>query len=81
MTWEGRRRDVTGSVRGLAVRTLGSGTARRLLENGLPRLDRAVYRATAGRASLSSLLSGLPVVMLTTTGQLASGRRGCRASS
>ena len=61
-----RRRWAFG--RGAATRALGSGTARRLLENVLPRWDRAAYRATGGRASLSSLLSGLPVVMLTTTG-------------
>jgi deazaflavin-dependent oxidoreductase (nitroreductase family) len=32
------------------------------------RLDRPVYRATRGRYTLGSLLSGLPVVMLTTVG-------------
>jgi deazaflavin-dependent oxidoreductase (nitroreductase family) len=31
-------------------------------------LDRLVYKLTRGRATLSSWLSGLPVVMLTTTG-------------
>jgi deazaflavin-dependent oxidoreductase (nitroreductase family) len=31
-------------------------------------LDRPVYRWTRGRHTLSSLVSGLPVVMLTTTG-------------
>jgi deazaflavin-dependent oxidoreductase (nitroreductase family) len=31
-------------------------------------LDRLVHRLTRGRTTLSSLLSGLPVVMLTTTG-------------
>ena len=39
-----------------------------LLKRGIPRLDRGVYRATGGRTSLSGLLSGLPVVLLTTTG-------------
>ena len=34
-----------------------------LLKRGVPRLDRAVYRATGGRTSLSGLLSGLPVVL------------------
>jgi deazaflavin-dependent oxidoreductase (nitroreductase family) len=36
------------------------------------RMDRLVYRVTRGRTTASSLLSGLPVVMLTTTG----GRTG-----
>jgi deazaflavin-dependent oxidoreductase (nitroreductase family) len=31
-------------------------------------LDRPVYRATRGRHTLASLVSGIPVVMLTTTG-------------
>lgn len=31
-------------------------------------MDQLVYRMTKGRTTLSSLLSGLPVVMLTTTG-------------
>jgi deazaflavin-dependent oxidoreductase (nitroreductase family) len=31
-------------------------------------MDEVVYRVTRGRATLSSLLAGLPVIMLTTTG-------------
>jgi deazaflavin-dependent oxidoreductase (nitroreductase family) len=34
----------------------------------LHRLDRPMHRLTGGRATVASLLSGLPVVMLTTTG-------------
>jgi deazaflavin-dependent oxidoreductase (nitroreductase family) len=34
----------------------------------LHHVDRAVYRLTRGRHTLSSFVSGLPVVMLTTTG-------------
>jgi deazaflavin-dependent oxidoreductase (nitroreductase family) len=34
----------------------------------LDHADRAVYRLTAGRTTLAGLVSGLPVVMLTTTG-------------
>lgn len=34
----------------------------------LHRIDRPVHRLTGGRHTFSSLLSGLPVVMLTTTG-------------
>ena len=37
-------------------------------------LDRFVYRATRGRGTLASWASGLPVVMLTTTGR-RSGRQ------
>jgi deazaflavin-dependent oxidoreductase (nitroreductase family) len=40
----------------------------------LDHLDRPVYRLTRGRHTLSSLVSGLPVVMLTTSGR-RSGRR------
>jgi deazaflavin-dependent oxidoreductase (nitroreductase family) len=55
-------------VRSVALKLLSSAPTRRLLERGLPRLDKAVYRLTGGRKSLSALLSGLPVVLLTTTG-------------
>jgi deazaflavin-dependent oxidoreductase (nitroreductase family) len=34
----------------------------------LHRIDRPVYRLTGGRRTFTSLLSGLPVIMLTTTG-------------
>ena len=43
-------------------------TVTKLLKRVVPRLDRAFYRATGGRTSLSGLVSGLPVVLLTTTG-------------
>ncbi len=39
------------------------------------RADRFVYRLTRGRTTLSSWLSGLPVVMLTTTGAKTGQRR------
>ena len=39
-----------------------------LLAPVLYRVDRTVYRATRGRHTFSSLTSGLPVVLLTTTG-------------
>ena len=39
-----------------------------LFGNVLQRLDRPVYRLTRGRHTLANLLSGLPVVVLTTTG-------------
>jgi hypothetical protein len=34
----------------------------------LARIDRPVYRSTRGRDTFASLLSGIPVVMRTTTG-------------
>jgi deazaflavin-dependent oxidoreductase (nitroreductase family) len=39
-----------------------------LLADNLHRLDRAVLRLTNGRITLTSLLAGLPVVVLTATG-------------
>lgn len=42
--------------------------ARRTVERGLPKLDRGLYRLTRGRVSLTGLVSGMPVVLLTTTG-------------
>jgi deazaflavin-dependent oxidoreductase (nitroreductase family) len=37
-------------------------------ERLLPRLDREVFRLARGRTTLSAWVSGLPIVMLTTTG-------------
>jgi deazaflavin-dependent oxidoreductase (nitroreductase family) len=45
-----------------------------ILARTLHHADRVVYRVTRGRTTLAALLSGLPVVMLTTTGA-KSGRR------
>ena len=39
------------------------------------RIDRPVYRLTRGRHSFASIVSGLPVVMLTTTGARTGRRR------
>ena len=41
----------------------------------LHRIDRVVYRLTRGRATLSSWVSGAPIVMLTTTGAKSGQRR------
>jgi deazaflavin-dependent oxidoreductase (nitroreductase family) len=41
----------------------------------LHRIDRPVYRLSGGRHTLASLLSGLPVVMLTTTGARSGASR------
>ena len=40
----------------------------RVLGRTLHHADRAVYRWSAGRTTLAAMLSGLPVVMLTTSG-------------
>jgi deazaflavin-dependent oxidoreductase (nitroreductase family) len=55
-------------------RFASSGPGSWLLAPVLHRLDRPVYRATRGRHTLTSLLAGLPTVVLTTTGA-RSGRR------
>jgi deazaflavin-dependent oxidoreductase (nitroreductase family) len=49
-------------------RFAASGLGARLFAPVLHRIDRPVFRLTRGRATLGSLVSGLPVVMLTTTG-------------
>jgi deazaflavin-dependent oxidoreductase (nitroreductase family) len=55
-------------------RFAGSGVGSWLLAPVLLHLDRLVYRATRGRHTYSSALSGLPIVLLTATGA-RSGRR------
>ena len=57
-------------VRRIAATAPGSWILARTLHHA----DRVVYRASRGRTTLAALLSGLPVVMLTTTGA-KSGRR------
>jgi deazaflavin-dependent oxidoreductase (nitroreductase family) len=49
-------------------RLAASGPGSRFFAPVLHRVDRPVFRLTGGRATLGSLVSGLPVVMLTTTG-------------
>ena len=49
-------------------RVAGSGPGSWLFARVLHRIDRPVYRLTRGRHTFASLLSGIPVVMLTTTG-------------
>jgi deazaflavin-dependent oxidoreductase (nitroreductase family) len=58
-----------------ALRRLG-GTAGGswLFARAMHRVDRPVFRASRGRHTMTSLLTGLPVVLLTTTGA-RSGRR------
>lgn len=49
-------------------RFAASGPGSWLFARALHRIDRPVHRLTRGRHTLASLLSGIPVVMLTTTG-------------
>jgi deazaflavin-dependent oxidoreductase (nitroreductase family) len=52
------------ALRGFAASGPGSWLFARILH----RIDRPVHRLTRGRHTLASLVSGIPVVMLTTTG-------------
>jgi len=52
----------------LVRRFAASGPGSWLFARLAPRLDRRVYRLTRGRHTLASLISGLPIVILTTTG-------------
>ena len=52
------------AIRRLAASGPGSWMFARILH----KVDRPVFRLTRGRATVGSLVSGLPVVMLTTTG-------------
>jgi deazaflavin-dependent oxidoreductase (nitroreductase family) len=49
-------------------RFAASGPGSWLFARVLHRIDRPVYRLTGGRHTFASLLAGIPVVMLTTTG-------------
>jgi deazaflavin-dependent oxidoreductase (nitroreductase family) len=55
---------VQRTVRRLAA----SGPGAWVFARAAPRIDRPVYRLTRGRHTFASLLSGIPVVLLTTTG-------------
>jgi deazaflavin-dependent oxidoreductase (nitroreductase family) len=57
-----------GRLRRAARRLAATGPGARVLAPLLHRLDRPVYRLTGGRATLGSLVAGLPVALLTTTG-------------
>lgn len=59
------------AVRSAAATRAGAAT----LARTLPTLDRAVGRLTGGRTTACALLSGLPVVVLTTTGRRSGARR------
>ncbi len=58
----------------LVVRFAGTAPGARVFARVAHHLDRVVFRATDGRATLASWMAGIPVVMLTTTGK-RSGRQ------
>jgi deazaflavin-dependent oxidoreductase (nitroreductase family) len=62
-----RYREV-GPLRRLVRRAAGTRAMSRVYAPTLHRLDRLVYRATGGRVLPTSVLTGLPIVLLTTTG-------------
>ncbi len=60
--------DQANLLQKLLRRFAASGPGSWLFARILHRVDRPVFRLTSGRATFASALSGLPVVMLTTTG-------------
>jgi deazaflavin-dependent oxidoreductase (nitroreductase family) len=56
-------------------RFAASGPGSWLFARVLHHIDRPIYRLSGGRQTLASLLSGLPVVMLTTTGARSGASR------
>jgi deazaflavin-dependent oxidoreductase (nitroreductase family) len=60
--------DRANSVQRAVRRLAASGPGSWLFARAAPRIDRPLYRLTRGRHTFASLLSGIPVVLLTTTG-------------
>jgi deazaflavin-dependent oxidoreductase (nitroreductase family) len=60
--------DRANTVQKAVRRLAASGPGSWLFARVAPRLDRPLYRLTNGRHTFASLLSGIPVVLLTTTG-------------
>lgn len=60
--------DSANAVQRLARRMAASGPGSFFFARVLHHIDRPIFKLTRGRHTLASLLSGLPVVMLTTTG-------------
>ncbi len=60
--------DRANAVQKAVRRLAASGPGAWLFARVAPRIDRPVYRLTRGRHTFASLLSGIPVVLLTTTG-------------
>jgi deazaflavin-dependent oxidoreductase (nitroreductase family) len=66
--------DQAGGLQRSMRRFAASGPGSWMFARVLHHIDRPVFEASGGRHTLASMLSGLPVVMLTTTGA-RSGRR------
>jgi deazaflavin-dependent oxidoreductase (nitroreductase family) len=60
--------DEANGLQKVVRRFAAGGPGSRLFARVAPRVDRPVHRLTRGRHTFASLISGLPVVMLTTTG-------------
>ena len=60
--------DQANALQRVLRRFAGSGPGSWLFARVLHHVDRPVYRLTGGRHTFASLVSGIPVVMLTTTG-------------
>jgi deazaflavin-dependent oxidoreductase (nitroreductase family) len=60
--------DEANGIQKLVRRFAAGGPGSWLFARMAPRIDRPVHRLTRGRHTFASLVSGLPVVMLTTTG-------------
>lgn len=64
----GVRRGEPNGIRKLARDLSATAPVSWLLSHTLHHVDKRVFRFTNGRRTLSSLITGLPIVMLTTTG-------------
>ena len=62
------RYDEANAVQRLMRKAAGTPATARIFARVLHHLDRPVMRLTGGRSSLTSVLTGLPIVELTTTG-------------
>lgn len=62
-----------GWLRRVVFRITASGPGAKILSRILHHVDPVVFKLTRGRRTLTSLITGLPIVMLTTTGR-KSGR-------
>jgi deazaflavin-dependent oxidoreductase (nitroreductase family) len=67
--------DQANGVQRLVRRFAASGPGAWFFARVLHHIDRPVHRLTRGRQTFASLLSGIPVVMLTTTGAKTGRRR------
>jgi deazaflavin-dependent oxidoreductase (nitroreductase family) len=67
--------DQANALQKILRRFAASGPGSWLFARVLHRIDRPVHRLTRGRYTFASLLSGIPVVMLTTTGAKTGQRR------